>query len=193
MTLDDAREVWKNESNAATMSDDQILTIVRKRSRDLDRKLLWRDLREGLGGLVLAALIAPGLIRGPWLTRAGTLVAVAGVLVVVTMLVRARHSVPPSDDSSLIETLRVETAKLDAQIRLLETVLWWYIAPLTLGPVLMVAGEHGASWFTSIYILLAAGLAWGIYALNQRPVQRYLRPRRTDFQRLLDALDARGD
>ena len=171
------------------MAEDETLALVRKRSRELDRTLWWRDAREVLAGLIAGALIAPMLGHGGWLTRAGVLLVLAGLVLVFTMLIRARHTISPRAEWPLAEVLRAETAKLDAQIRLLETVLWWYVAPLTLGAVLIVVGMTGISWFSAIYLVFAALLAWGIYEANQRAVRRVLRPRRNELQQLLDRLD----
>jgi hypothetical protein len=97
---------------------------------------------------------------------------------------RTGHS-PPDADRPVAEALRVEREKLDEQIRVLDTVLWWYIAPLAVGILLVVGGDAGLSWFTLGYGAVVVALGAGAYYLNQREVRTHLRPRRAKLTRML--------
>jgi hypothetical protein len=79
---------------------------------------------------------------------------------------------------------------VDTQIRLLENVLWWYIAPMAVGLGLVVLGDDGLSWFTLGYGAAVAVFCAVVYVLNQRTVRRSLRPRREKWTRLLRRLEA---
>lgn len=86
-----------------------------------------------------------------------------------------------------------ECAKIDAQIRLLSSVLWWYIAPLLAGLLLMTVGDNGWSVFTFVYGTVVIAGAAAIYVMNQRAVERDLRPRRETLTQLLNQVDSSAD
>jgi len=191
MTLDDARQAWASggRERGPRMSDAELLRLVLGRSAALQRVVGRRDRREAIGALVGLVLLSPLLVRGPWLARAGVLLVAVGCALIVLMLRRARRLPAPRPEWPVAEVLRAERARVQAQIRLLETVLWWYIAPLALGALLVVAGERGASWFTYGYGLFTAAFSAAIYLLNRSAVRRDLRPRRTELDRMLAQLE----
>lgn len=102
---------------------------------------------------------------------------------------RTRHASHPAG-SSLAEKLYAERAKVNAQIGLLENILWWYIAPLAVGVVLVVLGLSGWTGFTLGYTASVGVLSGGIYWLNQRAVRRELKPRQRELTRLLRQMEA---
>lgn len=192
MMLEDARNAWAsggNENGEPTMSEAEIMDLVLRRSARLQRTVRWRDWRETIAAALGLLVLSPVLAIGPWLARVGVLLIAAGSALVIVRLRRARRLPRPRPEWPLAEAVRAERARVDAQIRLLETVLTWYVAPLMLGVVLVVAGLRGASWFTYGYILAIAALSAGIYAINRRASRRELRPRRGELDRLLAGLE----
>jgi len=192
MTLHDARRLWASggaEGGGPRMSEAAMLQLVMERSSRFQRAIRRRDLLETAAGAVGLLLLSPVLVRGPWLARGAVLLIALAVAVVVLKLARARRLPPARPDAPLAQALRAESARVGAQIRLLESVLWWYIAPLTLGPILLTASIAGLSRYTLAYSLFAAAFAAGIYWLNQWTVARQLRPRKEELDDLLARLE----
>jgi hypothetical protein len=192
MTLEETRAMWNAQvpPPEARSSDERVLEQVLARSRELDRVIRWRDAREGIAAVVVALFMAPLLTKGTWLSRAGVLVILAGAAVILTVLLRSQRGARPDAGWPLAEVLRAERARVDQQIRLLGSILWWYIAPLTAGLTLLTLGLGGVTWFTTAYLAIVALTQWGIYALNQRAVRNDLRPRRMELDRLLSELES---
>jgi hypothetical protein len=192
MTLEETRAVWNADTAPpeATMSDAQVMTQVLARSRELDRVLRWRDAREGIAAVVVALFMTPLLAQGTLLSRVGVLVILIGVAVILTVLLRSQRGVRPDAGWPLAEVLRAERARVDQQIRLLRSILWWYIAPLAAGLTLLTLGSAGVTWFSTSYLVVVALMNWGIYVLNQRAVRKDLLPRREELDRLLSQLES---
>lgn len=191
MNLDDAKRYWQAqpEPRDAAMSDTQILELVKRRSRAFDTQIRRRDRIEAITAVVVAVLFLPALLSAPWLARAGALVMLAAIAFILVKLNRARSIRTPEDsDRPLSELLNSERAKVDAQIRLLESVAWWYIVPPGIGAIMVVVGLVGISWFTLVYAVFVVAISVWIYRLNQRAARHDLRPRREELVRLLEQL-----
>jgi hypothetical protein len=194
MNIDESIERWrKSEGEGDTPprpSDAAILEQVRKRSGEFDRTVRARDRRELIAALLVLVVFAPLAIDWPWLSRIGGAVVLVSAIVMFLRMRRARRL--PSEvlaDRPIAEVLRAELAYLDGQIRLLETVLWWYVLPLAIGPVLIVAGMRGVSWLTLGYAVIVAAIGWGVYALNRHALRDDLRPRRRAIEVLLEQVE----
>lgn len=87
------------------------------------------------------------------------------------------------------ERLEAEIEKVEAQIELLEKVLWWSLAPIGIGLVVMVASGGIEGWFEFAYLAGLALFFGYIWWLNQRAVDRYHRPRRNELVRTLRRLE----
>ena len=61
------------------LTDEEILALVETRSQRFQRQIRFRDWRELIAGGVVAVMIAPAVLRGPLLARAGALIILAGV------------------------------------------------------------------------------------------------------------------
>ena len=171
--------------------DEEILALVHTRSRRLRKQIRWRDWRELIVSAVVAVLIAPVAVRGSIVSRIGAVIILGGLALVAYRLWRARQSFTANDfDPALpvVAALEAELKQLDAQIQLLESVAWWYVAPLVGGSIILVAGGRRGVPFTVGYALLSALLAGGIIALNRRAARGALRPRRAEIVRLLAEL-----
>ena len=75
--------------------------------------------------------------------------------------------VAPQIPSSVREFLDAEAAQVARQIRLLQSVLWWYVAPLFLGMALMVLGDAGTFLGKALAVLILFLVGWFIHWLNQ--------------------------
>jgi Ca2+/Na+ antiporter len=173
------------------MSESEMLQFVKRESSAFDRTIARRDRREVIAGIVVAVLFFPLLVDGPWLSRVGVLVVLAAVLLIHRRLAAARR-VEASErvDLSLAELLETERTKVNGQIRLLESVVSWYIIPPAVGAMLVVIGLDGLSWFTAGYTVFTLAVSVIVYRMNRLAVRHDLRPRRAELERLIHELKA---
>lgn len=188
MTLDDWKDTWQAAEKGAdsTLSDEALLRLVKEKSEAFDETIRRRDRREGIAAALVCLFFSLMLFDPSWVVRIGALIVMGSSASIYWTLRRARTGyAPPAPDQPVVETIRSEREKVAEQIRLLESVFWWYLLPLATGLFLVVGGNAGLSWFTLGYGAFVVALGGGIYYLNQREVRETLRPRREELTRLL--------
>ena len=192
MTSDRTPLSWPTDDDSIVRLDDEdILALVHSGARRFDRTIRRRDWVELAASVVVALIVAPATLRGPLLARAGALIILGSLVLIAVRLRRARRNAGATDATlPVMAALRAERERVDAQIVLLETVAWWYMAPLAVGSVTMVAGFAGMSSLTVGYAVVMAFVSWGVVALNARSVRRVLRPKRHELTKLLAQLES---
>lgn len=198
MNLDDAKDLWTSEQDSNTppmsarsLSDDELLRFVKEKAEAFDRRLWRRDLLESIAAVAVFLFFGWILLRDPsWWTRSGALLLMAGSAYVFWRLRRARtRYAPPSPDRPVAEVLRTERAKVEEQIQLLNNILWWYLAPITMGALLIVVGSNGWTWSALVQAALVVLIAGAIYLLNQRGRRCTYEPRHEKLTRLLEKVE----
>jgi hypothetical protein len=110
--------------------------------------------------------------------------------------VRQRLKRPVLNDP-LKACLQSSRSEVSHQIRLLQSVLWWYLLPLAAGLGIWTANallrtiHSGAASLSSwaIYLGICLLLFVGVYWLNQFAVRKYLQPRLQELDALLADLN----
>lgn len=193
MTLDDYRDHWQSQAGRALPgpAGEDLMTWIRERSAAFDRRIRRRDLGESIVAAVMVLLFGYELVTiDAWLGRLGAVVLMAASVFVVLWMRRARRAGRgPGPEASVADRLRAQRERVSTQIRLLETVVWWYLAPLGLGVALFAFGldvPTRSSGFVVAGMVVLYALIW---RLNQRAVRRDLLPRRDRLDRMLAQID----
>jgi hypothetical protein len=194
MSLEDIKREWRNEMERSISPSEfeQLLNVVQGRCADLERQVHGRDVRE-----ILAALIVIGAFAAMWPIYRASPAAILGVTLIVCgagfivySLLSARTPAPTSFQASVLECSRNRLAWLDRQISLLNSVLWWYVAPICLGCLLFGWGLTGGSPLAfGFHAVIILAIGAGIVRLNQWTVRRNLQPLRDEVVRLIENLE----
>lgn len=194
MSLDDYREVWQEQEppEGPGADEEELLARVKEESSEYDRKIFWRDVREIVAAVLVAALFGWWAVTAEAvLARVGAAIVVAGAGLIVWKLRRARRN--GEDELAarpVAERLRAEIDKVEAQIELLEGVLWWYLGPPGVGIALMVFADGLEGWFEPVYLVGLVVFFGFVWRLNRRAVEESLRPRRRELARMLEQIEA---
>lgn len=193
MTLDEFRDSWQAQTGPtlAGPAGVELVAWVRERSAAFDRRIRRRDLGEAVAAAAMVLVFAYELVTvDTWLGRLGAAVLMAASVFVVLWMRRARRAGPSTGpEASVADRLRAQRERVSAQIRLLETVVWWYLAPLGLGVALFAFGldvSLSSSGFVMAAMVALYALIW---RLNQRAVHRDLVPRRDRLDRIMAQID----
>ena len=119
--------------------------------------------------------------------KLGAAIIVVSCVFIIYKLHHTRTIQQPTRlDASLREYCKTEVARMDRQIELLRSVLWWYIMPIIVGVNIMFTGIAGLGAASRNYCIVTLLMAWGIYLLNQRAVSKSLVPLRDELASLFD-------
>jgi hypothetical protein len=196
MTFDDLPSAWQQENEQSLSPEDREATVARV-CRSVERiggTILRRDLVETIAAVFVIFWFGRMVIFiDSLVARIGAGFVVLWALFIIWKLHRTRTIQQPAPlDVPVREFCRIELDRMDRQIKLLRSVLWWYIAPAMLGANVVFVGMAGFGLASLVYGITTLLLAWGIYALNMRAVAKDLGPARKELASLLNQLEDGG-
>ena len=185
MNASELEEIWKKQKTVEPSPENiaEMAATVQAMDRKFKRKIWWRDVREIAAALTMAVVL--GIVGLSWLRW----IAVASCLFVagyILMSRRALRSVP--ETSSLAERLQQMIRETEIQIKLLRSVLWWYLLPCAVATVVFVVDRLPPTFRAARLIIFFAPMALfyvAVYWLNQRVVRKALEPRRANLRQAL--------
>jgi hypothetical protein len=197
MTFDDLVPAWQ-EQNDHSLSPEDREALVARVCRSVERvggAVLRRDVLETIAAVVVIIYFGRYFYGAPTdyvVSKTGSGFLVCWALFIIYRLHRTRTvQRPTSLDAPVREFCRVELERLDRQIQLLGSVLWWYIAPAMIGANMMFMGMAGLGIASLVYGMATLLLSWGIYALNMRAANGLV-PLRNELASLLSQLEDTG-
>ncbi len=194
MILDEFRDEWRQDGAGLDQDDaEELMEHVRQRAEALERTIRRRDrLETGMAALVSLFFLSQFGSAGP-VTRVGILVTVAAAILIAVRLHRARAGAGAIDRGApIVLWARRERDWVAGQIRLLQSVLWWYVLPLMLGVILVFGGAMGPGLATALYSVGVAVFGAGVYWLNQQAVRLELLPRYRELDTLVHQFAEEG-
>jgi hypothetical protein len=190
MNFDQLAEVWRSEAaEAPARSPAEEAAAVRAKAAELERDVRRRDWQETAVALAMVPLFTWWAVRAPNALSALGAAIVAVSCVLIPLRLRAARSPAPDPGLPVAWALKAELARVRAQERLLGSVAWWYLAPLTVGCILFRAGGPESTRYKVAYAAVAVAVAGVILCLNLFVVRHQLRPMADQIQRWLDDLD----
>lgn len=194
MNDEEMKRLWQDQPIPPPEVDiPTLLATAGKKHREFQRAIFWRDFREVAVALVLIPvfLVFAQDRDALWTSylMVLALVFVAGFMWIDGLRWRKATAGP---GENIAETVASALAVVEHQIWLLRNILWWYLGPL-MGALVIDAVHHlltsprnPSSFYGPIatYLFVGAVLWW----VNQRFVKRDLEPRRSELQKLLEAI-----
>ncbi|MEW6989757.1 hypothetical protein AADZ91_03620 [Colwelliaceae bacterium 6441] len=185
MKLDDLKQEWQQTVNTSCTEDNltEVITALKKETTKIDKEIKRRDFLEISISIFLTPFWIFGLINSvSTMQTLGCWIALITSFYIPYKLVKAKQ-VPPTKNTSIKAFLLQEKQKLLQQKQLLESIVWWYIAPITTSIVLITLGatvdssgspmvnEHLTFYYGCLILLIV-----GIYFLNKRAAKKKFTP-----------------
>jgi Na+/proline symporter len=200
MNFEDLQKAWQSQDPGAkvTINADVLLKEVRRNQQQFQAMILWRDVREVVGCLLLMLyFLYHGIRHDDWTDY---LMAMASFSVGTFMLVdrvRQRRK-RPAANHSLKSCIETSLHQVNHQVWLLKNVFWWALLPfaaavgISIGHSVLHARNPGlaAMIIGMAAVLFITLVYWGIYWVNQFAVRKCLEPRRQELETLLASLDS---
>ena len=192
MDEDSLKKLWKNSNPDQKMEMDTeklVETITRKISR-MDKMVRARDRREIFLCILMILLFGWWLIRIPQpLAKTGAAIIILGCILVIYRLIDARKTKKPEDCSSAVRFhLLVSQSQVRQQIKLLDSVLWWYLLPFFIGVLCFFYSSSNGIVGKIGYTLFVIILYGYIYYMNKKVVKEKLLPLEDRITRVLNEL-----
>lgn len=199
MKLDDLKSDWQQTLQSADAPDNltEVIAMLALKTEQIDKEIKRRDVLEISISLLLIPFWIYGLMNSAGLMQTiGLILAIATSLYIPVKMIKARQ-IKPSKATNMRAFLENERQKIGQQKQLLETVLWWYLTPITVSVVLIVLGstvdETGMPHLNemlNIYFPSLALLYVGIYFLNKRAAKKKFSPLLDKINQQLAQIDS---
>ncbi|WP_125557650.1 hypothetical protein [Pseudoalteromonas rubra] len=185
MKLDDLKHNFAQQIETNSSEKKLALQIdeLKVKTKKYQRDIKMRDFMEISISLLLIPVWLYGLtISFNWVQSLGCILATLTSLYIPYKLLRARRLSPCKDDS-IRAYLRQEQQRLTQQKRLLESIVWWYIAPIFVSVMLITLGanmdDNGVIQLDThmqlYYLVVLLGMV-GIYFWNKRAAEKRFGP-----------------
>lgn len=194
---DDAlKELWRGQPMGArpVLPDELQMASLKRRMKSFDRTIVRRDVVEVAACLLVIAFFSWELLfrEQSALSRGGCSVLIASSVFIVWTLIGSKRRWPgPDPVAPVIEAVKSELGKVESQIGLLKTIVWWYLLPLFVGVVMCHLGTALPLTIKLINLAVTAGIFVFIYRLNQNAVTNHLQPLKGQLESLLSGAENR--
>src|SRR5262245_41107511 len=190
MNDQELKDLWRKQKMGAAPPSDARTQVdaMRKKMAQLHGTLKARDLRELVVAALVVIIFTVYLFKFPYpLTRVGSLIVIGGALFAAWKMIEGRRRVPQPDAGvPVAHWLKQERDRVHHEAELLRTVLWWYILPLCLGPVVFFWGLPHVTLTSKIgYAGVTALMGAVIYWMNQWARRKQLLPVKDELEALL--------
>jgi len=198
MKLDDLKKDWQKNITQVSPPENltEVISMLEKETSKIDKEIKRRDFLE----ISIGVLLIPFWIFGLFISKGsiqtvGFIIAIASCIYIPYKLISAKKITAPKL-SNVKAFLEREKQKLAQQKQLLESVVWWYITPLTISIVLITLGatvnasgmpvmnEHLFIYYGCLALLIG-----GIYLLNKRAAKKKFGPLLTNIEHRLTELN----
>ncbi|MDB6034209.1 MAG: Beta-lactamase [Verrucomicrobiales bacterium] len=185
---DDAlKKLWQEQRFDASRSlpDEKEIAAMKRKMKKFDRTISWRDGRESLAAIFIIIWFGRAFFKVPApLAKVGCVILVlASVFICWYPIRKKRRVAKAAPDAPMTQALQCELEKVEVQIRLLRSIVWWYLLPLMAGALVFHFGMQPSLSSNIGYSAFVVALSVFIYWLNQRAVEKQLLP----LQRELEA------
>jgi len=186
------KQLWLNSCNdqQVEINPEKLILSISQKINNIEKSVRRRDRREIFIAACMILLFGWWLIIMPHLlSKIGAAIIIAGCVLVMIRLPLARRNNIKKDTASAINYhLMVSLQSVKRQIKLLDTVAWWYLLPFFAGAICFYYSFPVSFTSKAIYTITVAILYGYIYYINKREITKVLKPLEQNISKLLHEL-----
>jgi hypothetical protein len=187
MDFDRLSEVWRRSGGRPQPLTEKELAVIKEKAIAFDRTIRRRDLIETTVAILLIPCFGWMAVGAPSvMMRAGAAIVTAWCAFIIFWMRRSRRP-KPSFDQPVAQVLALELDRVRAQIRLLRSIFWWYLAPPTIGLALLTLGGKGPLVHKLTYLAVVTVLYAGLWWANLRAAAQ-MEPQAKELEAQLGSL-----
>ena len=185
MKLDDLKQDWQQAIETESTPDNltEVIDMIEQQTTKVDKEIKRRDIIEVGTAVIIIPFWIWGLLNSASTMQSiGFVIAIASCIYIPYRLISAKK-VEAKKSGSVKDFLIQEKQKVQQQKQMLESIVWWYIAPLTVAILLITLGakvneqgipqiSSGMVWYYASVSLLMVG----VYFLNKRAAKNKFAP-----------------
>jgi hypothetical protein len=183
------KQLWLNSNQVRRIeiNSEKLMETINQKVLHMDKIIKKRDGLEIFIAICMMPLFVWWLITSPQLlARIGVAIIAGACLLVILKLVSARRVCVREEIASATQYhLMVSLLRVQKQIRLLSTVLWWYFLPFFIGVVCLFYSYSITFTSKAVYTIVVAALYGYIYYLNKRALKKHLKPLEGNIKKAL--------
>lgn len=186
------KQLWLElcQTQKLEINTERLIESISQKVSNLEKMIRRRDQLE----IFIAVLMMP--IFGWWLITVPQVLAKIGAAIILTncglvifRLIHARRINVKEDAASAIKyNLMVALQRVQKQIGLLNTVLWWYLMPFFIGIICFYYASVISVLSRVVYTIIVAALYGYIYYINKKVVKKKLKPMQDAIKKALSEL-----
>jgi hypothetical protein len=184
------KQLWfnSNKEQRIEINSEKLMESLNQKVLNMDKLLKRRDRLEIYVAICMMPLFVWRLVISPQLlARIGAAIIAGACLLVILKLVSARRVNLKEEIASATQYhLMVSLLRVQKQIKLLSTVLWWYLLPFFIGVVCLFYSYSITFTSKAVYTIIVAALYSYIYYLNRRALKKHLKPLERNIKKALD-------
>ena len=193
--------IWRRQQapEGATADINHLRETFEAKHRTLARSLLVRDVSEASAGVFAAAVLGAfgwhmGKAGWPFIIVVALILGVSGFFVLER--IRARRN-PVDPAASVLDRVEADLVQLRRQRKLLMSVALWYISPLFVAEIIVLATVAGRAKprelqrdpvFLGLFVVLLLLINSWAWFLNRSAVRKRIDPRLAELEKLRDDL-----
>lgn len=180
MFEEELKKIWhgSTQKELIRFERSKLLIDLNHRLADFEKSIKYRDLREIIASLILIPVFIYIAIHTPHvLSKIGAATIALYCPVIIYKLRKSQKHRKPADLTvSVSEQLDHSKKYVIEQMKLIDSVLYWYILPFIPGIVLFFIGLRQSFVLLSMMITFVLLVNAGIFILNKYAVNKYFKP-----------------
>jgi hypothetical protein len=190
----DLQQLWiRSESGIRIdINHSKLMESLLRKTQRMDKHVRNRDIREISLSVLMFLVFGWWMIGMPpefLMAKTGAAIILGGcVLIIIRLLLARKIKKTDGFASGLSQYLQISLEKVRKQIRLLNTVFWWYLLPFYTGVVLIFLSFKASPVFKIIFLGVLTAVYAYIFYINKAAVKKTLVPMENNILKALKEL-----